>query len=55
MTNYAVLNALPRIADMPMAEGLFMESVVTGLVQGTNEAQDRLRAFLDKKAGKVSL
>jgi (methylthio)acryloyl-CoA hydratase len=55
MTNYAVLNALPRIADMPMAEGLFMESVVTGLVQGTDEAQERLRAFLEKRAGKVGL
>ena len=55
MTNYAVLNALPRIADMPMDQGLFMESVVTGLVQGTDEAQDRLRAFLEKRAGKVGL
>ncbi len=55
MTNYAILNALPRIADMPMAEGLFMESIMTSLVQGADGAQERLRAFLDKRAGKVGL
>jgi enoyl-CoA hydratase/carnithine racemase len=53
MTNYAVLNALPRIADMAMADGLFTESVVTALAQGTDDAQERLRAFLEKRSGKV--
>lgn len=53
LTNFAVLNALPRIADMGMGEGLFTESLVTALVTGADDAQERLRAFLDKKAGKV--
>jgi len=55
LTNYAILNALPRIADMPMTEGLLLESLMTSLVQGADEAQDRLRAFLDKRTGKVGL
>ncbi len=55
LTNYAVLNALPRIAEMPAAEGFFTESVVTALVQGSDDAQDRLRAFLEKRAGKVGV
>jgi len=55
LTNYAVLNALPRIADMSMTDGLFTESLVTALVTGADDAQERLRAFLDKRAGKVGL
>ena len=52
MTNYAVLNALPRIAEMPMTEGFFTESLVAAMAQGTEEAQSRLRDFLAKRSGK---
>jgi enoyl-CoA hydratase/carnithine racemase len=53
MSNYAVIQALPRIAELAPDQGLFMESLVAAIAQGEPAAKDRLRAFLDKKAGKV--
>jgi enoyl-CoA hydratase/carnithine racemase len=53
MSNYAVIQALPRIAELPPAEGLFVESLVAAIAQGEPAAKERLRAFLDKRAGKV--
>lgn len=53
MSNYAVIQALPRIAELAPEQGLFMESLVAAIAQGEPAAKDRLRAFLDKKAGKV--
>ena len=52
-TNYAIINALPRIADMSSEDGLFSESMVATLATLTPEAHDRLRAFLEKRAAKV--
>ena len=53
MSNYAVLNALPRIQDMSSEDGLFLESVTSALTSSTPEATERLRAFLEKRAAKV--
>ena len=53
MSNYAVIQALPRIAELPPAEGMFVESLVAAIAQGEPAAKERLRAFLDKRAGKV--
>lgn len=53
-SNYAVINALPRIGAMSQEDGLFVESFVAAFSATTPEAADRLRAFLDKRAGKVS-
>jgi (methylthio)acryloyl-CoA hydratase len=53
MSNYAVIQALPRIAELPPAEGLFVESLVAAIAQGEPAAKERLRAFLEKRAGKV--
>ena len=53
MTNYAVMHALPRIATQPMAEGLMMESMVAAIASSSDEAQARMQAFLDKRAGGV--
>jgi enoyl-CoA hydratase/carnithine racemase len=53
MSNFAVMQALPRIADQSQSEGLFTESLMAALAEGTPEAQDRLRAFLEGRAGKV--
>ena len=53
MSNYAVIQALPRISELSPEQGLFMESLVAAIAQGEPAAKDRLRAFLDKKAGKV--
>jgi enoyl-CoA hydratase/carnithine racemase len=52
-TNYAVINALPRIADMSSEDGLFTESMVASLASMTPEAQERLRDFLEKRSAKV--
>ncbi|WP_029001734.1 crotonase/enoyl-CoA hydratase family protein [Azohydromonas australica] len=53
MSNYAVMHALPRIADQAQSEGLFTESLMAAVAESTPDAQDRLRAFLEKRAGKV--
>ena len=53
MSNFAVMHALPRIADQSQSEGLFTESLMAAVAESTPEAQDRLRAFLEGRAGKV--
>lgn len=53
LSNYAILQALPRIADMAMNDGLFTESLVAALAQTDGEAAARMQAFLDKKAAKA--
>ncbi len=52
-TNYAIINALPRIADMSSEDGLFAESMVASLATMTDDAKERLRDFLEKRAAKV--
>jgi len=53
MTAFAVMHALPRIAAQSPGEGLFTESLMAAAASSTPEAQDRLRAFLEGRAGKV--
>ena len=53
ISNFAVMHALPRIADQSQSEGLFTESLMAAVAESTPEAQDRLRAFLEGRAGKV--
>ena len=45
---------LPRIADLPAADGLFVESLMSSIAQGDEAAKERVRAFLEKRAAKVS-
>ncbi len=54
LSNFAIIQALPRIAEMGPEEGLFTEALVTGIVQGSDDAKVRLRAFLEKRASKVT-
>ena len=54
LSNFAVMHALPRIADMNQSDGLFTESLMAAIAQGDDAAKGRMRAFLDGKAGKVS-
>ena len=54
LSNFAVIQALPRIAELPPAEGLFVESLVAAIAQGDPAAKERIRAFLDGRAGKVA-
>lgn len=54
LSNFAVMHALPRIADQSQSEGLFTESLMAAVAESTPEAKERLRAFLEKRAGKVT-
>ncbi len=54
LTNFAIMHALPRIADASPEAGLLMESLMSGIAQDSDEAKSRLRAFLEKRAPKVS-
>jgi enoyl-CoA hydratase/carnithine racemase len=53
MTNFAVLQALPLIADASPQTGLLLESLMAGVAQSDKEAKSRIQAFLDRKAAKV--
>jgi enoyl-CoA hydratase/carnithine racemase len=53
LTNFAVLQALPLIAEANPQTGLLMESLMTTVVQSDKEAKLRIRAFLDRKTAKV--
>ena len=53
LSNYAVMQALPRIADMSQPDGLFVESLMAAIAQGDDAAKQGVRAFLEKRAGKV--
>ena len=53
LSNFAVIHALPRIAEMSQSDGLFTESLMAAIAQGDDAAKSRMRAFLDGKAGKV--
>lgn len=53
MTNFAVMHALPRIADSTQEVGLFTESLIASIAQSAPEAKARVRAFLEGRAAKV--
>ncbi|MFZ2099266.1 MAG: crotonase/enoyl-CoA hydratase family protein, partial [Oricola sp.] len=50
LSNYAVIHALPRIQDMAKEDGLFVESLMASFTATSPEAEERLRAFLEKRA-----
>ncbi len=50
LSNYFMIQALARIEDMSKADGLFTESLCAALSQSTPDAQEGLRAFLEKRA-----
>jgi enoyl-CoA hydratase/carnithine racemase len=54
LANYAVIQALPRIAQAPAETGLLLESLMAALTQISPEAQDRMNAFLAGRAAKVA-
>lgn len=53
MTNYAVMHALPRIAEVGQDQGLLFESLMAAISQDAPEAKQRVRDFLSKRAPKV--
>lgn len=53
LSNYTIINALPRIQDMSADDGLFVESFIASFTATSPEAQERLRAFLEKRAARL--
>ena len=52
LSNYFMVQALARIGDMSQADGLFTESLCAALSQTTPDAEEGLKAFLEKRAPK---
>jgi enoyl-CoA hydratase/carnithine racemase len=53
MTNFAVTQVLPRIAESDPASGYITEALIAAIAQGDDEAKARLKAFLEKRAPKT--
>jgi enoyl-CoA hydratase/carnithine racemase len=53
LTNYALMNVLPRIADQPADQGFVTESMMSAIAQAAPEAKQRVRDFLEGRAAKV--
>ncbi len=53
LTNYALMHALPRIAEQPADQGFFTEALMAAIAQSAPEAKQRVQAFLDGRASKV--
>jgi enoyl-CoA hydratase/carnithine racemase len=54
LTNFAVIQALPRIAEMDPASGYEVEALMSAIAQADPEAKARLKEFLAKRAPKVT-
>jgi (methylthio)acryloyl-CoA hydratase len=54
ISNYAIIHALPRIDEMSSEDGLFVESFIASFTATSPEAEERLQAFLSKRAAKVA-
>lgn len=50
LSNYAILNAIPRISDMSAHDGFFVESLMAAVVQTGEAAKQGLTDFLEKRA-----
>jgi enoyl-CoA hydratase/carnithine racemase len=54
LANYAVMHALPRIAEAAPSSGYMFETLMAAITQGDDEAKARKQAFLEKRAAKVT-
>lgn len=54
LSNFAVLQALPRIAAADPATGYLAESLMSAIAASDGEAKQRLADFLEKRTAKVS-
>jgi enoyl-CoA hydratase/carnithine racemase len=54
LSNFAIVQALPRIAESPSSIGYFTEALVAAAAATGDEAKVRVQAFLDKRAAKVA-
>ncbi len=53
LTNYALMHALPRIAEQAADQGFLTEALMAAIAQSAPEAKSRVRDFLDGRAAKV--
>ena len=53
LTNYALMHALPRIAEQSADHGFLSEAMMAAIAQSAPEAKQRVKAFLEGKAAKV--
>ncbi|MFB7224850.1 crotonase/enoyl-CoA hydratase family protein [Streptomyces sp. NPDC056227] len=54
VTNFAVLQALPRIAEADPETGYVLESLMAAVAQSSTEAKQRMADFLSGRAAKVA-
>jgi enoyl-CoA hydratase/carnithine racemase len=53
LTNYALIHALPKIAEQASDHGFLMEALMSSITQSAPEAKKRVRDFLEGHAAKV--
>lgn len=53
-SNYAIVQALPRIARSDPEAGLFTEALMAAVAEAAPEARERLNEFLEKRTDKVA-
>lgn len=51
LSNYAIVNAIARINDMSMGDGLFAEAMVNSLTRSSTEADERIQSFFQSRKG----
>jgi enoyl-CoA hydratase/carnithine racemase len=54
LTNFAVMHALPRIAEMNPASGYMVEALMSSIAQAEPDAKTRVKDFLEKRAPKAT-
>ena len=54
LTNFAIMHALPRIAEMNPQSGYAVEALMAAIAQADPEAKARLKDFLEKRAPKTT-
>ena len=55
LTNFALMHALPRIAEQTADHGFVTESLMSSITQAAPEAKARVEAFLQGRAAKVEI
>jgi enoyl-CoA hydratase/carnithine racemase len=53
VSNFAVLQALPRIAEANPTQGYLLESLMAAVAGSSEDAKARMNAFLEGRGGKV--
>jgi enoyl-CoA hydratase/carnithine racemase len=52
LSNYLMVQSISRISDMSKPDGLYVESLSAAISQTTPDAEEGLKAFLEKRAPK---